>query len=190
MNNTKKILSLSIILVILFIIILFTRTQWQDYTMNKAELDSKKEKQQQLIQEINKYETLKKKIKADKNNNVNTYIIDLKEDEILDYIYKEIEKGSKKPGLSNAKVKSLSISQPVKDDKTGFLVSNVSLNIEVEDKKRLISILNFLTHEKSTYKFFIPRFSFEEKEGSNSSIRSSVKKEYMQVSIPLQLYYK
>jgi hypothetical protein len=105
-------------------------------------------------------------------------MIEIKEDELIDYIYSYIEKINDKNWV--VVVKSLSISEP-EDTETWFKETNITLNLRVPNEEKIKQILTFLTSTESKYKFFISSFSFP--------YGDTVEWSYS-ISIPLKVLHK
>lgn len=155
-NKDNKFVSYIIILVSLFILVLFTKTQISAVYENKdlkdshtSTLDSKKNK----LTELNNLKTNLVKIQED----IDKYTVEIKEDEIIDYLYSNVSKINWKNGKID--IRSLSIKEPKKNE-LWFNETLINLNVKVQNEKILKDLLNFLTSKNSKYKFFISSFSF------------------------------
>ena len=155
-NKNNKFVSYLIILIALFILILVTK--WEVISMQEnsdlketynSQLNVKKEK----LTELN---NLKNEL-ISSSENISKYTIDIKEDELIDYIYSYIEKSNDKEWVTM--VKSLTLSE-AEDTEIGFKETTVTLTLSVANELKLKDILDFLTSSKSKYKFFISSFNF------------------------------
>ncbi|MFK7780455.1 MAG: hypothetical protein QM490_04970 [Candidatus Gracilibacteria bacterium] len=175
-KKNNKFVSYLIILITLFILVLITKGK---FDVLQEKLDSKEtlsfsldEKREELL-ELN----AKKDELAKSSENIDKYMVEIKEDELIDYIYSYIEKINDRDGV--VIVKSISISEP-EDTEIGFKQSNITLNLRIPNETRLKQILDFLTGPESKYNFFISSFSFpySNTEGSYN------------VSVPLKVLHK
>ncbi|MDF1682852.1 MAG: hypothetical protein P1U46_03970 [Patescibacteria group bacterium] len=86
LNSNKKIYGYILFLISLFIIVFFTKNQFINLQVN---LDSKKEIKSELEEkrlELQKLSEIKQKFK-DESKSLDKYMIDFKEEEMIDYIY-------------------------------------------------------------------------------------------------------
>lgn len=155
-STKNKFVSYLIILFALFILILSTKDQISELQENNdlketntINLDNKKSK-------LNELNELKNKISTS-GEDTSKYNIEIKEDEIIDYIYSHIEDTNGKNWI--IVVKNISITTPV-DTETWFKETNINLNLRVSSEGKMKSMLDFLTSDKSKYNFFISSFSF------------------------------
>ncbi len=155
-NKNNKFISYLIILFALFVLILWTKDQIMLLQENldlketvNLELTEKKDK-------LNTLNTLKAELLKWTNNSVK-YYTDIKEDELIDYIYSYIEKENNQDAISI--IKNISISNS-EETEIWFKETKINLNIIVDNEEKLKKLLNFLVSEKSQYKFFIESFSF------------------------------
>ena len=175
-KKNNKFVSYLIILLALFVLIISTKDKVMVLQENldlretyNLEFESKKDKLQWL-------NDLKNEL-ANSSENIDKYTVEIKEDEIIDYIYSYIEKTNTKDGLTI--VKSLSISNPI-DTEIWFKETTINLNLRVPNENRLKHILDFLTSSKSKYNFFITSFSYSYWNTEWS----------FNISIPLKVLYK
>jgi len=176
-KNNNKFVSYLIVLVALFILVLITKDQfdilqWKfdSRTTNTNVLEEKKAK----LDELN---SLKKEL-AKTSDNIDKYTIDIKENELIDYIYSYIENINGEDGV--AVIKSISISEPI-DTEIWFKESNITLNIMVPNEDMSIKILDFLTSSESKYNFFISSFTFP---------YGKINERGYNMSIPLKVLHK
>jgi predicted Holliday junction resolvase-like endonuclease len=108
-NKNNKFMSYLIIVATFFIVVLFTKNEIVKIQENidlrdtyTIELESKKTQ----LEEINK----KRAMLNNSSENIDKYIVEIKEDEIIDYLYSYIEETNKRNGVSI--IKSISISDP------------------------------------------------------------------------------
>ncbi len=180
-KKNNKFVSYLIILVALFILVLVTKNQ---YDILQWKLDSKETNNNILIEKETKLQWLKslEQKLAKTSENIDKYIVEIKEDELIDYLFSNIERINKEEWVA-AEIKSISISEPI-DTEIWFKESNITLNISVPNEEISKKILDFLTWKESKYNFFVSSFSFpygEKKEwGYNMSIPLKVLHTYKQ----------
>lgn len=155
-KNNNKFISYLIILIALFILVLVTKDKigtLQEKLDLKETYTSTLEEKKKTLQELND-----KKVELEKSaQNIDKYMVEIKEDELIDYIYSYIEKINDKNWV--VVIKSLSISEP-EDTETWFKETNITLNLRVPNEEKTKQILTYLTSSESKYKFFISSFSF------------------------------
>jgi hypothetical protein len=104
-------------------------------------------------------------------------LVEVKEDEVIDYIYSYVEWINSEKGIIN--IKSIRFSEGKKNE-LGFLESDVQLSLVVSDEDMLLRFLDFLVSPKSQYNFFIDNFSYPN-DGRTWSFS---------VNVPLKIFYK
>lgn len=175
-NKNNKFVSYLIILISLFILVLFTSDKikeiYQNIDLKETHNISLNEKKAKLG-ELNNLKNSLANSKAD----IDKYIVTIKEDELIDYIYSSIEKTNNKNGVTL--VKSVSISE-AKETELWFNETLVSINLKVPNEEKLKEILDIFIWKKSKYNFFISSFSFPYWETE----------ENFSVSIPLKILHK
>lgn len=188
-KNNSKIWSYFIILIALFIIVLVIKNQIFDIQANLDQKTEQTKKLKDLKDEVKKMGELKEKLEKDKDSEVNKYLENIKEDEIIDYIYREVENiNLNQDGDRNQiKIKNISISKWEKNE-LWFLESNISLNLWVESENKLKKLLDFFNDKNSKYKFFISSFSMP-KYTNKIEDEAAIKTE-MDITIPLKIFYK
>lgn len=188
-KNNSKIWSYFIILIALFIIVLVIKNQIFDIQANLDQKTEQTKKLKDLKDEVKKMGELKEKLEKDKDSEVNKYLENIKEDEIIDYIYREVENiNLNQDGDRNQiKIKNISISKWEKNE-LWFLESNISLNLWVESENKLKKLLDFFNDKNSKYKFFISSFSMP-KYTNKIEDEDAIKTE-MDITIPLKIFYK
>lgn len=175
-NKDNKFISYIFVLISLFILVLFTKDQ---VMLIQENLDVREVNNIELTTKVDRLKELNDLKIALENSteNIDKYTAEIKEDEIIDYIYSYIEKTNWVNGITI--VKSLSLSEP-EDTEIWFKESNVVLNLMVANEDKLKEILNFLTSKESKYNFFITSFNYAY---WNSNWNLSI-------SIPLKILYK
>lgn len=188
-KNNSKIWSYFIILIALFTIVLVIKNQIFDIQANLDQKTEQTKKLKDLKDEVKKMGELKEKLEKDKDSEVNKYLENIKEDEIIDYIYREVENiNLNQDGDRNQiKIKNISISKWEKNE-LWFLESNISLNLWVESENKLKKLLDFFNDKNSKYKFFISSFSMP-KYTNKIEDEDAIKTE-MDITIPLKIFYK
>jgi len=176
--NTKnnKFVSYLILLLSLFILILVTKDQ---ITVMQENLDLKETANITLNWKKEELENLNviKYSLVGNSIDVDSYNIEVKEDEIIDYLYSFASNMNK--DSTNIVIKSISIPES-KDTETWFKETIIELNIIVKNEEKLKEVLTFLTAKDSKYKFFLESLSYPYWEG----------KQNFGVSIPLRLLHK
>lgn len=175
-NKNNKFVTYLIILASFFVLILFTKGEVLKIQENidlkdtyKIELETNKGK----LSEINT-----KKIELNNSSeNIDKYELDIKEDEVIDYLYSYIEETNRKNGV--AIIKSISISDS-KDTEMWFKETTINLNLLVPSEEKLKMILSYLTSPKSKYNFFISNFNYPYGKTETN----------LNVTIPLKVLYK
>ena len=155
-NKNNKFLSYLIVLVSLFIVVLITKDQ---ILVLQEKLDLKETYTQNLAEKrikLNELNELKNELLSS-DTNTRKYNVEIKENEIIDYIYSFIEDSNNQKGI--VLIKSISISEPVETE-MWFKETLINLNLTVPNEKRLKDILNFIMSPESKYNFFITSFSF------------------------------
>jgi len=155
-NKNNKFISYLIILATFFIVVLFTKDQIIKIQENRdlrdtynIELEAKKTQ----LSEINEKRTMLN----NSSENIDKYILEIKEDEIIDYLYSYIEETNKRNWVSI--IKNISISDP-KDTELWFKETLITLDLLVPSEEKLKRTLEFLTSSKSKYNFFITSFTY------------------------------
>jgi hypothetical protein len=105
--------------------------------------------------------------------------MEIKEDEILEYIYSKIETDNLNYEDWAAVVRNISITKGDINE-IGFNEATLNLSLRLPSEQRLMDILDFFTWEESKYKFFINSFVYP-KISTWSSFN---------VNIPLKIFYK
>lgn len=155
-NKNNKFISYLAILIALFILVLVTKEQ---VVLIQENIDLKETNSVQLAQKkakLSELNTLKNEL-VSSSEDISKYSIEIKEDELINYIYSYIEKTNDNEGI--ALVKSISISDP-EDTEMWFKETIINLNLRMPNEKRLKDFLDFLTSTNSKYKFYISSFSF------------------------------
>lgn len=175
--NNNKLISLVVLLVSFMILVFFTRDFF--YQM-QANLDTQSQKSIEAStkkQELDTLNKLKAELDAWKDNSINRYIIDFKEDEIVGYIYGYLEQSNGESWVTL--VKSITLNEGAVNE-YGFKEASIQLDVRVSDEWAMTNFLSFLTSPKEKYNFFINNFTYP-----NNGIPGSYN-----VTIPLKVFYK
>lgn len=178
LENNNKFFWYILILLSLFVLVLFTRTQLMDLQVN---LDEKAENENSLNEErseLQRLNDIKNNLNGE-NSDVEKYLVDISEDELIDYIYSAIEEDNLKYTDGLVVVKNISMTEWIKNE-MWFTESQITLNLRVPSEVRMYRILDFFSGEDSKYKFFIDTFSYPNKEWETS----------FNISLPLKVFYK
>lgn len=176
MNSKNKFFSLLLILVWLFIFVVFTKTQFYNLQSNLDLKNIITSEYTQKIGELSKLEELKKSLSTWENKDIEKYIMEFNEDELINYFYAYAQDVSLWDG--KLVIRSLNMDKGTVNE-YGFNEGTISLEVRVADEWTLLSLLDFLTGKDSKYSFFIDNFTY-----TNSVTWSFT------VIIPLKVFYK
>lgn len=180
--SNSKLLSYVFVIIGLFIIVLVTKWQVYNFQAVRAEKEALLKTEIEKKSELEQIQKLKKDLASDTSSEVYKYTSVLKEDELINFIYSEIDKSNKRSS-SQIIINSLNISS-AQLNQMQFLESNINLNLTVPNEIRLKSILDML-NKNEKYKFFITSLTYDtEKQDSDSENLG------FQVTIPLKIFYK
>lgn len=178
-NKNNKLYWYIIVLVSLFILVLFTRNQVSNMQVKLDEKEIKEIELQTKRDELQKLNDIKSKLETEEND-IDKYINQVKEDEIVNYIYSKIEEDNLKyPDWASA-IRSISISK-WEINEIWFYESNITLNLRVPSEDRMFKTLDFFIKKDSKYKFFIDSFNYPKTDSESGSYN---------VTIPLKVFYK
>ncbi len=178
-KNNNKIYGYIIILISIFILILVTRIQISDAQLKLDEISINSNIENDSRNKLTKLNEIEKKLKDADTTKVSPYLMEIKEDEILEYIYSKIESDNLNYDDWAAVVRNISITKGDINE-IGFNEATLNLSLRLPSEQRLMDILDFFTWEESKYKFFINSFVYP-KISSWSSFN---------VNIPLKIFYK
>lgn len=198
--NNEKMTSIAIILVSLSILVLFWKGQISSFFENreiKSNLSIERDELKEEYEKISAIDWYLKWTKSDKELEnfiskseisklkeikleIPKYVKEVKENEVLKFIYSEIYKLNSNKLASQITINSISISEP-KENIIKFLESDITLNLQVPSRDKLKDILNVFT-KTSEYKFFITSLNFDDSNlvGGNG----------FSVTIPLKILHK
>ena len=169
-------ISYLIILASLFVLVLFTRVEYEKLQSNLDIRDSHLASVEEKKEELNRLNKIKASINDDDKEYVK-YVTDIKEDELIDYLYTYIESLNSEKGIVN--IKNINISEPKKNE-LGFTQTDIAIQIIVSNELTMNQFLDFLTWPNSQYNFFLDSFSYP----------NDGRKWAFSVNIPLKIFYK
>lgn len=181
MNNTKLIWTWFVILW-LFIIVIFTKSQIFNLQTLRAENEGLVSTEISKKEEHDKLSKIKEDLAVNKNSEVSKYLNPVKEDEILNFIYSEVDKLNDKSSFKT-EILNLSVTKWQLNDMQ-FLESDINLTLSFQDESSLKNILNILI-SNDKYKFFITSINYIPWDNESESEDSS-----FQITIPLKVFYK
>ena len=177
MLKNNKVISYIFVLIWIFILFFIALKQYdkmQENFDNKRNAQILLEEKEKKLVELNE---IKKIIKSwDFENNISKYILELNENDLLEYFYNYAY--STKLKWSRISIKNISIWEWVKNQ-IWFLQSDINLNIRVESKDALIKYLDYIFDKESKYVFYIDTLNFPN-DGKEWSF---------DVKVPLKMYY-
>ena len=169
-------ISYLIILASLFILVLFTRGEYEKLQSNLDIRDSHLATVSEKKEELNRLNQIKANIKSD-DTEYKKYLASIKEDELIDYLYTFIESLNSEKGIVN--IKNINISEPKKNE-LGFTQTDIAIQIIVSNESTMNRFLDFLTSPSSQYNFFLDSFSYP----------NDGRKWAFSVNIALKIFYK
>ena len=175
-KKDNKFISYLVILLSLFVLVLFTKTEVMNMQENFDAKDTVELELQAKTNELSELNEIEKKLKKD-DSATKRYEVSITEDKLMNYFYGYIETIDSQVGSIG--IKSISISEE-KENELGFLETSVTLSLNVSNEAVLKQFLDFTVQESADYQFFIDSFFFptDWREGGFS------------VNLPLKLYYK
>lgn len=176
MNSKNKFLSLLLILVWLLVFVIFTKTQFYNLQSNLDLKNIIKTDYTAKTGELSKLQELKKSLSAWENKDIEKYIMEFNEDELINYFYAYAQDVSLWDG--KLVIRALNMDKGTVNE-YGFNEGTISLEVRVADEGTLLSLLDFLTGKDSKYSFFIDNFTY-----ANSLTWNFT------VTIPLKVFYK
>lgn len=175
-SKNNKFVSYLTILISLFILVLFTSDKIKQIYQNidlketyNISLEDKKTK-------LNELNTLKNSLTSSKAD-LDKFIVTIKEDEVIDYIYSSIEDTNDQTWVSI--VKNVTISEP-KETELWFNETLININMRVPNEEKLKKIIQLFLSKNSKYNFYITSFSYPYGESQ----------ENFSVSLPLKILHK
>lgn len=175
-KKENKFVSYLIILISLFILFIVTLDQYKIVQENLDNNSNLQAESDQKMDQVKKNDEIRSKIKKDENL-TNKYLISIKEDELIDYIYTYVYNTDSSE--NSIKIKGISISESKKNE-LWFLETDIVLSAKVSNEKTMKRLLDFFVSENSKYKFFIDNFTYP------NDWRTW---EYT-LDIPLKIFYK
>lgn len=177
-NKNNKIYSYIIVLIWLFILVLFTKSAFDKIQISADEKRIEEAKLQTARDKVQKLNEIEVKLNEEADT-ISKYMENFSEDEMIDYIYNEIEKKNMGWEKWIVVVRSLSIKEAVVNE-LWFSEVNLTLNLRVPTIERMRDTLDFFTSEDSKYKFFIDSFS----------LPSTIAESWFNITIPLKVFFK
>lgn len=174
-NNLK---SYILLLVSFFILVLVTKDQIflvQENSDNNEQLNIELSEKRNNVENLN---NLKNELKNNTGSlsEISKYLIDFKEDEIIDYIYSYSNENEYENWII---IKNISFSKWLTNE-FGLKESNITVSVKANSEINIKKFINFLVSDDSKYKFYISSFSYPY--WKVDSIIS--------VNIPMKLFYK
>lgn len=176
MNSKNKFLSLLLILLGLIVFVVFTKNQFYNLQSNLDLRNLVNTEYKQKTDELTKLQELKKSLTAGENKDVEKYIMEFNEDELINYFYSYAQDVSLWDG--KLVIRSLNMDKGTINE-YGFNEGTISLEVRVADEGTLLKMLDFLTGKDSKYSFFIDNFTY-----TSSPTWSFT------ATIPLKVFYK
>lgn len=178
MNNKTKysLLTYLFLLITVFIVFTFTKSFYTEIVQNKDQVKLLEDNLKVKNEEYDKISKIKSQIDAwnIKNINFNKFLVDFREDELIDYFYSYANNN-----VNNLKIESLSLSQ-WKLNEFWFNEAKVNLIATFTSEQDMIDMINFLLRSEK-YNLYIHEFSYP---------FWSEFKEPLKVTIPLKVLYK
>jgi hypothetical protein len=123
------------------VLVLFTRGEYEKLQSNLDIRDSHLASVEEKKEELNRLNKIKASINDDDKEYVK-YVTDIKEDELIDYLYTYIESLNSEKGIVN--IKNINISEPKKNE-LGFTQTDIAIQIIVSNELTMNQFLDFLT---------------------------------------------
>lgn len=189
-TNNKKMISYFLLIISVCVLFLFTKNMIFDVQANLE----KKTQQEALVQEKTNELNRLSKLKNVNSEEVEKYVKEIKENEIIEYVYGLIEtlNLSRELGRGSISVQNLTLTQP-KQNEYGFLETDINLQIQVTSETKMKKLLDRLVAEDAPYKIFITSFAYETPDVTTSESVSAThgqQSEAFSVTIPLKIFYK
>jgi len=175
-KKDNKFISYLIILISLFILFLITLEQYKQLQHNldkRNELNSSiKQKREQIL----KNDKIKEKIQKN-SQTTEKFLLEIKEDELIDYIYSYVENTDSEE--SRIEIKSINISEWKKNE-LWFNETNINISAVVSNENTMKRFVDFFNSSDSKYNFYIDNFTYPN-DGRSGSYK---------IDIPLKILYK
>jgi hypothetical protein len=175
-NNQNKLLFYFLLLIWLFLILSFSKSSYLSVLKNLDTLELKNVEYIEKEKISNELDKISKDLWNSKN--LVKYTHEVKEDELIDYFYNFVSTSRSWSGFII--IDSISFDKWAKNQ-YAFNEWRINLALTVSDEQELFQMLDFITHEDSSYKFFIDSFSFPNDPNKVGSL---------QVNIPIKMFYK
>ena len=177
MHNDKRMTTYLLILLSLFILMFFTRGVYAELQVLLSEREKNEADYMKLEMQKNKLSTIQKEMKdanSDTRQEIERYIADFREDDLLRYFY-----GYADWSQGKFVIQSMKLSKKA-ENQYGFKEWTVALSAAAKDHEAIMDFLDSILSEDAPYRFFIERFSIPEE----------VEWRTVPVSIPLKVFYK
>jgi len=176
-NKNNKFVSYLLVLVSLFILVLFTKDIIKKIYENKDLKETYSTSLQEKKDKLTKLNELKTKSSSSQVM-INKFSVEVKEDELLDYLYGYIEKINGKEWITY--IKTVNIND-TKESDLWFNETDIDITLRVPNEVTLKKILDYLLVTNSKYNFYLRSLSFKYDSFENGNI---------DVSIPLKVLQK
>ncbi len=174
-NQNNTFFSYLIILLSIFILFLVTYKQYEELQVNLDEKIILLNNETELKTEINRLNTLENDLKEN-NVEVQKYLTEFSENEVIEYIYDYIEKYNKDGDIIY--ITDINLSEWVIND-LWLKESNINISANVSNIDTMKRFLNFFVSTNSKYNFYIDNFTFP-----NDSRAWS-----FNINLPLKIYF-
>jgi hypothetical protein len=181
-TKNNKIYSYILLLISLFVLVLFTRWQFTNLQISFDEKEQAEINLQSSRDEVSRLNKIETELNSS-DVNISKYLNNVTEDNIIDYVYSQIERDNISSSDWIISVRSMSL-QEEKTNEFWFKEIWIILNLRVPNENRMYRILDFFVWENSKYKFFIESFSYSNNNTSNVSDSG------FNITIPLKVFYK
>ncbi len=175
-NNQNKLFFYSLILLSIFILLFFTKDLYLSVLKNMDLVEIKQTEAMTQSWVLSKLEEVEKNLW--KNEKINKYLKEVKEDELIDYFYWYTN--NDKTWSWYTIIDSINFEKWTKNE-YWFNESKINLLVSVSDEEEMFKMLDFITSKESSYQFFIDNFSFP---------NDSDNKWAFQINIPIRMFYK
>lgn len=175
-NNQNKLLFYVLLLISFFILLSFTKWNYLSILKNMDSIEVKNAELKDKEKILNELEAISKDTSKEKD--IVKYVHDVKEDELIDYFYNYAS--TSRSWSWFIIIDSINFEKWSKNEYS-FNEWRINLMLTVSDEQEMFKMLDFITSETSTYKFFIDNFSFPNDTSREWSF---------QVNIPIKMFYK
>ena len=177
MHNDKRTSTYLLVFLWLAILLFFTKWAYSDLQLQLSEKKAYVAEIDELTKEkekLNEIQLAMKDPKSETRLEIQRYVTDFTEDDLLNYFY-----GYALWSDGKFIIKSLNLNK--KDvNEYGFREWIINLSVSVGDEKIIMNFLRDILSENAQYRFFVEKFDLPEKQ----------KWRNMEVNIPLKIFYK